>query len=722
MKRINAVGLFIFFIVAFSVKPSHAIDVSLDAMKILKWEELAPGVWSAVIGAEPETTYLDFAGALPRTSVLEELPPSEFPFEEARGLIHQNRAIVRMPLGPDEKLYGLGLQFQGMNRRGRVYHLRTDHYSRGNDRLHAPTPFYISSAGYGVLFNSPLYIDIYAGIGNRKDSPGFPTVRDRNTDSAWAAQPKSDAVEASVYADGMEVLVFTGPTMLDVVKRYNLYFGGGALPPKWGLGFWHRMRTLADSDEVLAEVDEFKRRGFPIDVIGLEPGWHTRAYPCTFEWSDERFPNPQDFLNEMSERGVKVNLWENPYVSPEAGIYEAIKPFTGSHTVWLGIVPDFMTDQAREIFTRQHEREHLSIGVSGYKFDEVDGYDRWLWPDLALFPSGTSAEQMRQTYALQIQQMMMNVFRGRNQRTYSLIRANNAGSSAYPFAIYTDHYDHRGFVTALVNSGFGGLLYTPEIRSADSGEEWVRRMQSVCFSHMVQLNGWSSNTKPWSFPEVEEIIRDTIQLRVRLLPYIYTAFAKYHFEGIPPIRPMVLEPGYMDEETIERQELDDTANPYAEAVRRDVTDQYMFGDSILVAPIFAGETSRTVILPKGKWFDFYTGDYAGGGEVITVSPSLDRIPLYVRDGGIIPMLKDAQTISLMTGPVDIELRHYGESPSNAVLYDDEGESFDYEDGEFCWIELEVNKKRNGEFTGSHSKDGKAYASQYAGFEWRFMTD
>ncbi len=607
---------------------------------------------------------------------LKAIAPSDFPFDPSTvcGLVYGGRTIVRIPLKPDEKLYGLGLQFQGLNRRGKVYHLRTDHYSRGNERLHAPTPFYISSAGYGVLFNSPRYIDIYAGIGNRKDSPNLPKIRDRNTDRNWQAQPLSDSVEASVYGNGMEIIVFAAPSMLDVVRRFNLYCGGGVLPPKWGLGFWHRMRSLASDKEVIAEADEFKRRGFPLDVIGLEPGWHSKSYPCSFEWSPSRFPNPQDFLNKMKERGIQINLWENPYISPNASFYKAIKPYTGSHMVWLGLVPDFMMSQARDIFTKQHKECHLNMGVSGYKFDEVDGYDRWLWPDHAVFPSGTSGEQMRQTYALQIQKMMMDVFRSRNQRTYSLIRANNAASSAYPFAIYTDHYDHRGFITAVVNSGFCGLLYTPEIRSAQSGEEWVRRMQSVCFSHLVQLNGWFSNTKPWSFPEVEDRVRDTINLRIRLLPYIYTAFAHYHFEGIPPIRSMVLEPDYTDSERSENQKLDDVDNPYAEAIREDVTDQYMFGKSLLVAPLFVGETARTVILPHGKWYDFYTGDYVGNGEVITVQPSLDRIPLYVREGAIIPLLKEVEPIALMRCPIALEIRHYGALPSQTVLYDDDGEN------------------------------------------------
>ena len=709
---------------AMATAQDASFPTSLDAMATLAWEQKAPGVWSAQIGEAEAMTYLDFAGAPPKADALAKMPDTSFPLDtaDARGAVFNNRAIARIPLAMDEKLYGLGLQFKGMNRRGKVYHLRMDHYSSGNDRLHAPVPFYVSSAGYGVFFNSPHFIDLYAGVGNRKDSPALPPIRDRNSDPKWQAQPDSDAVEASVIANGMEVLVFAGPSPLDAIRRYNLYCGGGCLPPKWGLGFWHRVKASASAQEVQREVTEFERRDFPLDVIGLEPGWHSKSYPCTYEWSPDRFPHPAEFLDSMRESGIHINLWENPYVSPDAGIYDAIKPLCGSHTVWLGLVPDYTLPEARQILMRQHETEHVALGVSGYKIDEVDGYDFWLWPDHATFPSGHSAEQMRQTYGLQMQQMLTEVFRKKNLRTYGQVRASNAGASNYPFAIYTDHYDHRGFVSALVNCGFSGVLYTPEIRSANSPQEWVRRMQSVCFSPLVQLNGWASNTKPWSFPEVENEVRSIIKMRIRLLPYLYTAFAQYHFEGTPPIRAMVLEAGYEDRETVEAGQLDDAKNPYAMAVRKDVTDQYMFGDGLLVAPVFMRQKSRQDILPHGKWYDFYTGAYAGSGEVITVRPPLDRIPLYVKDGGIIPMIPEVNRIAKLQAPLPLEIRHYGQSPGTSRLYDDDGLTYAFEQGAYCWQTLEVSRNAQGKREGSISEPAGAFTPTYGPVTWTFMTE
>jgi alpha-D-xyloside xylohydrolase len=166
--------------------------------------------------------------------------------------------------------------------------------------------------------------------------------------------------------------------------------------------------------------------------------------------------------------------------------------------------------------------------------------------------------------------------------------------------------------------------------------------------------------------------------------------------------------------------LDDTENPYAEYTAKEVQYQYMMGDAILVAPMFAGETSRQVVLPAGKWYDFYTGAFVGDGQVIPVTPGLDRIPLFVRDGGIIPMIGSRNR---MPGPDDrpsLEVRHYGSAEASFMLYDDDGLSFDYEKGKYSWSELSVRRQGN-RWTGElkiGNKDAFHYAEEVT---WRFMT-
>ena len=120
---------------------------------------------------------------------------------------------------------------------------------------------------------------------------------------------------------GVDVYVFAGPTMMDAVRRFNLFDGGGALPPKWGLGFMTRTPLAYTAAQVLDEIAAFRRRGIPLDMIGLEPGWHDHAYPTSFEWDRTRFPDPADFLAKLEALHVRANLWFNPYVSPTAPLY-----------------------------------------------------------------------------------------------------------------------------------------------------------------------------------------------------------------------------------------------------------------------------------------------------------------------------------------------------------------------------------------------------------------
>ena len=699
---------------------ARADGTSISSMDVLKWDKVAAGVWKASIGKK-ELASMDYAGA-PKLDALSEMGEAEFPFDRnaTRGKINASGVNVRLPLEESEKIYGLGLEFSGINRRGNVYHLKVDHYGGVKGYTHAPVPFYVSSKGYGVFVSTARRPSFYVGIGNRKDSK-LPPYVDRTTGGRkWNARPVSDAVEASVAGEGLEVFVFGGSTPLEAVRRYNLYCGGGVLPPRWGLGFWHRMHTQSSDSDILNEVAEFEKRDFPLDVLGLEPGWQSFAYPCSFDWDKTRFPEPKEFLERLSGKGIKVNLWENPYVAPTSTVSQALKPYTGSHTVWLGEVPDYTIEAARRILLDHHQKNHLDIGVSGYKFDEVDGYDVWLWPDHASFPSGHSAVQIRQLYGLMIQNMFMQRFREMNRRTYGLVRSSNGAASPSGFVIYSDYYDHEGYVTALVNCSLAGVLWTPEIRSAGSDEEWLRRFQSVCFSPLVQLNAWSSGKKPWSFPKVTDLVRDVIQLRTRLLPYMYTAFYAYNQRGIPPFRAMVLEAGFDHTEEIIAGKEHGELNPYAETIRLETTDQYMMGPSILVAPVFAGQKSRKVVLPRGNWYDFYTGKAAGNGETITIQTKLEQIPLFVKDGGIIPMMPPVNNIASARGKVDLEVRHYGQKENTYPLYDDDGETFDYEKGIYSITELKV-QRRDASLTGSSSTSGNQWKSRYANISWRFMS-
>lgn len=686
------------------------------------WDKKIPGIWKLSVGNPEKFDLLSELNLTPRTEAIQRMGEVPFPVDEKeiRFEVVDGKTYLRFPLDHGEKIFGLGLNFKTVEQRGRIMRLHVDHYgSKDDGRTHAPVPFFVSSKGYGALINSARYIDVYVGTGVRKDSKNFPVIRDRNTDPKWDAQPYSDNLEFLIPAEGVEVVLFGGPTMLDAVRRYNLYNGGGVLPPRWGLGFWHRVPTLFSDKDVMNEVAEFEKREFPLTVIGLEPGWMSRSYPCTFEWDEGRFPNPDGFISGLHEKGIQTNIWINPYVSPDGELYKKIEPYTGSHTVWTGIVPDYTLPEAKDLIVDHFRRHHLEKGISGYKMDENDGYDVWLWPDVATFPSKRPAEQMRQVYGSIMQEVTTQMYRDDNKRTYGLVRAGNAGTSSFPYVLYNDYYNHRDFITALINSSFIGVLWTPEVRASRTSEEWLRRMQTVCFSPLAMLNAWADGTKPWSFPDVTPQVNAISKLRMQLIPYLYTAFADYTFEGIPPMRAMNLEEGYAASDVVEEGVLDASENPYAMAVRREVKDQFMVGRDLLVAPMFAGETERKVVLPQGKWFDFYTGEFAGEGEVITVTPGLDKIPVYVRDGGIVPLWPPVTKLEDKKLP--LEVRYYGNVPSTYKLYDDDGDTFNYEKGEYTRILLEVKPDRKGVNKGTATVPKGKKVWSFSEYNFKMMT-
>jgi len=133
-------------------------------------------------------------------------------------------------------------------------------------------------------------------------------------------------------------------------------------------------------------------------MFQAESGWQDFAYPCSYDWDSVRFPDPKKFVETLNNKGIKVNLWENPYVAQASTMFKDISPFTGSHTLWLGEVPDYTIPEAQKVLLNHHQKNHLNLGVSGYKIDKVDGYDKWLWPDHATFPSGNDAVEIRQLY------------------------------------------------------------------------------------------------------------------------------------------------------------------------------------------------------------------------------------------------------------------------------------------------------------------------------------
>lgn len=606
------------------------------------WDQIHPGVWRARIGSPEKFTPVTTRLVPPQLQAFPGLPPVTPPPISILGAAQTKRGCtVRLPLRPGEEIFGLGLQFLSFAQRGRKKTARVNADPRvDTGDSNAPVPFYVTTEGYGILVDTARYVSFYFGDARPKptqaaSSPVSGANPDPNYTHTVAESDTSYVILDVPTAPGVDLYLFAGPAMLDAVRRYNLFSGGGVMPPEWGLGFWYRHEARATQQDVLALAHEFRERKIPCDVFGLEPGWQSHAYSCTFTWDKDRFPCPQGLVRSAADLHYKINLWEHAFTNPASPLFSSLQPHSGDYGVWDGLVPDFAGREARDIFGDFHAKTLIDLGIGGFKLDECDNSDftgGWSFPECSSFPSGIDGEQMHSVFGLRYQMAIWDAFRKRSLPTYSLVRSSGALAAPYPFVLYSDLYDHRQFIRALVNSGFSGLLWCPEVRQAASEEDLIRRLQSVVFSPLAQVDCWYMKNPPWkqldrgknnadklldNWQALESRCREIIGWRMQLMPYLLAAFQRYQQEGIPPFRALVLD--YPQDKRL-----------YT------VDDQYMIGDRMMVAPLFAGEPARKIAFPGGGWHDFWTGEAIAGGTEISVLASTGRIPVYVKTGSIVP--------------------------------------------------------------------------------------
>ena len=641
-----------------------------------------PGIWRVRLGKPEPLTPVQVRHYQPVLEQLNKLPAvKSAPVDLATisGTSSLRGYEVGLPLEPGEMVYGLGLQFRSFLQRGLKKKLRINADPAADlGDSHAPVPFYVTTRGYGVLVDTARYATFYCGNNIKKDELHLKTV-DEEIRSRVAQLPPayerfhmdqaSRVLIEIPEAQGVDIYVFAGPAMSQAVQRYNLFAGGGPLPPRWGLGFWYRGYGEFTQQDVVKLAKEMRESSLPCDVFGLEPGWQSHSYSCSFTWSD-KFPKPHEMLAELSEANYQVNLWEHAFTHPSSPIHQGLMPYSGDYEVWDGLVPDFLGQTAREVFGNYHERELVAHGVSGFKLDECDNSDYtrcWSFPELSRFPSGADGEQMHCFFGLKYQQTIQAIFDRGNTRTFGLVRSSHALATPYAFVLYSDLYDHKEFIRGVVNAGFSGLLWCPEVRDAENTEDLIRRLQTVIFSPLAMVNAWYIKNPPWKqvdraknnageFAEgwqvMEAACRRLIELRMQLVPYLYAAYVRYHKEGMPPFRALVMD--YPDDPKTWT-----------------VDDQYLAGDSLLIAPVTAGENHREVYLPEGEWIDFWTNQRYGGRRKMNLPVPIDRMPVFVKAGSIIPLAKptlhtqDAEAFKLT-------VRVYGDGKRSTTLYEDDG--------------------------------------------------
>jgi alpha-D-xyloside xylohydrolase len=677
-----------------TIPGAHADDSVIPAKAV----QVMPGVWRIRLGQSDELSPVHFRSAPPAREGISDSASLPLDLRQLGFQVSSYGCAVELPLAADEIIYGFGLSTKlfDMTRTdtgetGRRLILKpTDHPENDLGESHAPVPFFVSTRGYGVFIDTARPVSIRTGNvspAGFKDQSGMNQVATSAAELYRARRAGQKTMLAEIpTARGVDIYIFAGPQMLEAVQRYNLFSGGGCVPPLWGLGIQYRGDAQLGAAESVALARELRAEHMPCDVWGVEPGWQTKTYSSSFVWNTNRFADPAGFIGQMHDLNYRVNFWQHAFVNPVSPMYDALRPWSGNYLVWGGLVPDFATTEGRRIFLKHNDEVLFSKGVDAVKLDECDDQPEsptpWSFPSSTRFPSGLDGERMHSLFGLLYQQTMLEPFNKKGTRTWGLVRNSYALAAPLPYVIYSDSYDHRCYVRGLVNEGFSGLLWTPEVRDADSVEDLYRRVETVIFSPTALINCWYMKNPPWLqidkdknnrsewMPEHERVtegIRKLLQLRMSFVPYLYSAFNDYHLKGIPPIRALVLD------------------WPNDPAVR-EIDDQYMFGASVMVAPLFAGQTERSVYLPPGDWYDFWTHRKYAGSQTITATNQPEQIPLYVKAGTLLPLAAPVEHISADT-VFDLTVDRFGPQPADFILYEDDGDSNAFANGKQNQIRL-----------------------------------
>lgn len=591
-------------------------------------------------------------------------------------------------LAPGERLLGLGQDNRGdgrLDRRGTVRELWDgQQINSGHVTAEYPVPLLLSldadGRAYGVFFDNVHRLRFDLG----------------------ATQP--DTLRLDADGGEIDLYVLAGPRLADVLERYTRLTGRPALPPLWALGYWQSKCTYYDWRALDEAYAQLHARGFPVDVMVIDADWPeiVTDYRWAPRWLDSG-KTPEEKIADYAQRGVRVVMSQSgPMVREDsptfaggwaAGVFATDGQ---NHPVECGYyggkLLDF-TSPAMNDWLWPQTRRLNEAGVAGWWLDLIEPEGE---PPQTRYHAGGPAEVHNQ-YALLCERSFEGVQLAVHprQRPFILGRAASAGAQRHHVAvwtgdIYSDYATLRAHPPEMLSTGLSGLPYwtcdtggflTGYYRDDQMGAHarlYERWMQFSAFSPIVRAHKAGGAPEPYQFgPATEQGTRHYLQLRYRLLPYIYSHAWEASRTGLPLVRPLALE--FQDD-------------PAAVAAPG---DEYLFGRDLLVAPVLhEGQSSRKVYFPAGTWIDWdYGYDYAGGRDWVVAAPQ-NRIPVAVREGAIIPLAPDM----LSTGekpwdPLTLEI--FPAVRSEFTLYRDDGISFGYEQGDCTQTRLACTGGRPG---------------------------
>ena len=571
----------------------------------------------------------------------------------------KGRSIVRetIEVSPGEAFYGFGERFSNLNRWGQELNFwAVDSGNVTSGRAYKNVPFFMSTAGYGLFVHS-----------------SFPMVYRMGSES-------NASYSFHILDNQLDYFIIHGPSFKDILERYTDLTGKAPVPPKWSFGFWISRCMYMSRDEVEGVVQGMRERGFPCDVLSIDPYWMGETPWCTYEFDETAFPQPEKMIQNLKDQNVRTCLWVTPYVPKGRTVYDealekgylvvnskdepapVLEAFAGSDLACIDV-----TNPAARAWFQGKLRNLLDMGVATFKTDFAEQS-----PIDAIYHDGRNGLEMHNIYPMLYNQVAFELTKEYFGRGLVWGRAGYSGSQRYPVQWGGDSYASfpqlTGQLRGLLGYGMsgvpfcshdvGGFDYQPRAFDYDNldafprdAELYIRWLQFGVFSSHLRAHG-KQPREPWEYGgEAAEIAMKYLKLRYRLLPYIYTEAVRSTQTSLPMVRPLVLE--YQNDPNTENIDL-----------------QYLFGSNFLVAPLLTRSNRRRVYLPAGEWYDYWTKAKVQGGGWIEVEASLDILPLWVKSGAIIPMGPEMDYVDQVNlNPLSLEI--YGPTKTQGTIIFDE---------------------------------------------------
>lgn len=517
----------------------------------------------------------------------------------------------QLSLSVGEAVYGLGERFTPFIKNGQTVDIWNEDGGTSTEQSYKNIPFYLTNKGYGVFVNHPEKVSFEVG------------------------SELVTKVQFSVPGECLDYFIITGDGMKEVLENYTTLTGKPALPPAWSFGLWltTSFTTNYDEETVTSFVDGMAERDIPLHVFHFDCFWMKDYNWCNFEWDKRVFPDPEGMLKRLKDKGLKICVWINPYISQESSLFEEgkehgyfIKRPNGDVWQWdmwqpaMAIV-DFTNPEACEWY--QDKLKHLmDMGVDCFKTDFGERI-----PVEAQYFNGADPIKMHNYYTYLYNKAVFEVIKEVKGEGEAALFARSATVGGQKFPVHwggdcSSNYESmaeslRGGLS-LCMSGFG--FWSHDIggfESTSTPDVYKRWAAFGLLSSHSRLHGSTSYRVPWAYDEEScDVVRRFSKLKCSIMPYLYKTAVDTAKSGIPTMRAMVLE--FQDDPTC-----------------RFLDKQYMLGDSILVAPIFNDEGIGEYYLPQGTWTNFLSGKKYEGGRWISEKHDYLSIPMMVKENSII---------------------------------------------------------------------------------------